>query len=95
MEGWILDEVWEVRRCIGRGTFCELYVGCNVHTGELVAIKFQNASIEGPVVKYEADVLKALDKSMTGSVPSYIYSGHVDRKDYLIMELLGGEDMGC
>ena len=88
-----MDEVWEARRCIGKGTFCELYVGCNIHTGELVAIKFQNANIEGPVIKYEASVLKALDEGMTGSVPSFIYSGHVDGKDYLIMELLGGEDL--
>ena len=93
MEGKILDEVWEVRRCIGKGTFCELYVGCNVHTGEMVAIKFQNACIEGPVLKYEADVLKTLDKGMNGSVPSYIYSGYFNGKNYLTMELLGGEDM--
>ena len=92
-EGKILDEIWEVRRCVEKGTFCELFVGRNIHTEENVAIKFQNESIEGPVVKYEADVLKYLDKGIRGSVPNYIHSGHLGGKDYLIMELLGGEDM--
>lgn len=89
----ILDSTWEVKRKVGRGTFCEFFVAKNIHTNEVVAIKTQNTNIEGPVLKYEGDVLRSL-AGLCG-VPKFIHSGQIDGKqDFLVMELLGGEDMG-
>ena len=87
----ILFDTWEIKRKVGKGTFCELFVATNIHTNDIVAIKSQNASIVGPVLKYEGDVLQNL-KELSG-VPKFIYSGLIDGKDILVMEMLGGEDM--
>ena len=53
MENVILEDVWEMKRKLGKGTFCELFIARNMHTAELVAIKIQNPSIDAPVIRYE------------------------------------------
>jgi serine/threonine protein kinase len=89
--GDIIEETWHVTRRAGKGTFCELFSAINIHTNELVAIKTQNRLIEGSVLKWEADVLQSL--SSINTVPKYIHHGNVNGQDFLVMELLGGEDM--
>jgi serine/threonine protein kinase len=57
----------------------------------LVAIKVQNQDFDSSVIRWESDVLKGLSDVPT--VPSFIYFGNQDKRDFLVMDLLGGEDM--
>ena len=81
---------------IGKGSFCELFIGRDLsefspESSLFCAIKIQTSNIESSVVKYEAEILKALSGLET--VPHYIDHGRHEGAEYLIMELLGGEDM--
>lgn len=58
---------------------------------ELVAIKFHNAEFDSSVMKWEGIVLA--DLSDIPYVPHLIYYGNEYERDYLVMELLSGEDM--
>lgn len=86
----IINDEWEVQKKIGKGTFCELYVAHNIHNDTDVAVKVLNDDIQGPVFKWEAEVLK----NLLGQdfVPQFIYHGKHKERDILIMEFLG-EDM--
>jgi serine/threonine protein kinase len=86
------------QNAIGKGSFCELFMGRNLsefnHDGSHynVAIKLQtDKSIASSVIKKEADMLRALSGLET--VPQYIDHGRHEGTEYLVMELLGGEDM--
>lgn len=51
----------------------------------------QNPEIEHAVVRWEGEVLKNLSGST--SFPQFLYYGNAGGSEYLVMELLGGEDM--
>lgn len=75
------------------GSFSEIFVARDItkEGNHLVAIKVQMQGFDSSVIRWEGDVLKALANVPT--VPKFIYYGVQDRRDYLVMELLGGEDM--
>lgn len=75
------------------GTFSEIYLGENIHHPEndSVAIKIQTGDIDSSVLKWEIQVLQALQSANT--VPRFISTGLYQNHDYLIMELLTGEVM--
>jgi len=94
MLGEILNDTWLVKRRIGKGTSSELLVSRSVALdtlGSQVAVKLQNEGTDMPVVKYESDMLRSLGDLST--VPRYIHHGQFKGREYLVMELLGGEDM--
>lgn len=57
---------------------------------QLVAIKISDSSIDGGVLRWEADVLAAFNVDF---IPKLIYQGSSEGQDYIVMELFGGEDM--
>lgn len=56
-----------------------------------MAIKFQNSEFDSSVMKWESMVMQ--DLSQIASVPRMIHYGHDIGRDYMVMELLTGEDM--
>jgi len=58
-----------------------------------VAIKVQAEDIEKNVINIEANVLKALSIAGLQTVPRYIKAGKHENRDFMVMELLSGEDM--
>lgn len=92
--GRLIGDTWAVRKRVGKGTFSELFLGKNVlfrSNGHQVAIKMQNEGTEGVVVRHEGDVLRSLGGIPTA--PAYIHHGQYKNREYLVMEILGGEDM--
>lgn len=92
----ILADTWEVRQKVGQGTFSQLFVGRNIvdESEDLVAIKIMNDSItDGTVIRWEGEVLKTC--SDLDVIPKFIYHGSATPTcgEYLVMELLGGEDL--
>jgi tau tubulin kinase len=89
----ILNDTWEIKKRIGQGSFCELFLARNITDKDvpLVAIKAQNNEIEASIIRVEGDVIKALNG--IPSVPKFYCYGQYKGKDYIVMELLGGEDM--
>lgn len=90
----LINDTWVIKKRVGKGTFSELFLGKNIlfkANGQQVAVKLQNDGTEGVVVRHEGDVLRSLGGVPT--VPAYIHHGQHNSREYLIMELLGGEDM--
>lgn len=92
----IVNRTWFLLDCIGKGSFCELFMGRNLSEFNSngpnlhVAIKLQTANSSSSVIKHEAELLRAL--SGLDTVPQYIDHGRHEGSEYLVMELLG-EDM--
>lgn len=89
----ILNDTWELRYTVGKGAFCELIVGKNIIDDDqpLVAIKLANSGIDSGIIRWEAEVLKGL--SDLDVVPKLLFKGEHEGQDYIVMDLLGGEDM--
>ncbi len=93
----IVNRTWFLLDCIGKGSFCELFIGRNLSElntngpNSHVAIKLQTAKSTSSVIKHEAELLRSLSGLET--VPQYIDHGRHEGSEYLAMELLGGEDM--
>jgi hypothetical protein len=51
--GTILNDTWEVKRRIGQGSFCELFLAHNIvdSSAPSVAIKAQNEGIEASIIR--------------------------------------------
>lgn len=90
--GDIVADTWEIRSKIGQGAFSEIFVGQNIldDNGSFVALKVCNSAIDSGVIRWEAEVLKAFN---VDCVPKYIASGNHEGFEYVVMELLLGEDM--
>lgn len=74
------------------GAFSEIYIAEDVNNpSERVAVKYQNPDFDASVMRWEGVVMSDLAEVPT--VPRMIYHGRDGRRDYLIMELLTGEDM--
>jgi len=85
---------WVVKGTIGKGAFSEIYAATDNLTSpsaDLVAIKFHNADFDSSVMKWESIVMSEL--ASIPSVPKLIHYGNEHGRDYLVMELLTGEDM--
>ena len=85
MENAILDDVWEVKRQVGKGTFCDLFIARNLHKDELVAIKIQ--SIDGPVVKYEGTYVIIIThqfKFFPTLLLSYLIAGLIPKETFCV-----------
>ena len=90
----LLNDTWVMKRRVGKGTFSELFLAKNIlfrGGGQQVAVKLQNEGTESVVVRHEADVMRNLSGLPT--VPAYIHHGQYKNREFLVMELLGGEDM--
>ena len=74
--GTILNDTWEVKRRIGQGSFCELFLAYNIvdKNAPLVAVKAQNDGIEASIIR--------VTTSVQSTVP--ILKPHEDIVDQLI-----------
>lgn len=56
--GTILNDTWEVKRRIGQGSFCELFLAHNIvdKNAPLVAVKAQNDGIEASIIRVTISV---------------------------------------
>lgn len=73
------------------GAFSEIFSAFEKDTRRPVAIKLQNSGIDSSVMKWEAHMLKSL--TAMEFVPKLIMHGQEEGRDFLVMELLTGDDM--
>lgn len=83
----MVGDIFRAGRKIGSGNFGELCLGKNVHTNEIVAIKFEKAS--SPLLRLEYKFYKRLMPHE--GIPNIYYYGQCNNNKYnaLVMELLG------
>ena len=62
--GTILNDTWEVKRRIGQGSFCELFLARNIvdRDAPMVAVKAQNSDIEASIIRVQFRVVNSCDK---------------------------------
>ena len=92
----LLNDTWLIKKKVGKGSFSALYLAKNVVStsfddSQYVAIKIPIAEVESSVIKWEGDVIRGLNGC--SNVPKFIHYGQQKGQDFLVMELLGGEDM--
>ncbi|GKV35740.1 hypothetical protein SLEP1_g43963 [Rubroshorea leprosula] len=74
-------------RKIGSGSFGEIYLGTNIQTNEVVAIKLENVKTKHPQLLYESKLYKMLQGG-TG-IPNVKWFGIEGDYNVLVMDLLG------
>ena len=64
--GTILNDTWEIKRRIGQGSFCELFLARNIidRNAPLVAIKAQNDDIEASIIRVEGALYAGVETSL-------------------------------
>ena len=65
--GTILNDTWEVKRRIGQGSFCELFLARNIvdRDAPMVAVKAQNSDIEASIIRVQFRVIDSCDNFNT------------------------------
>ena len=88
----ILNQTWELIQKVGEGTFSQIFVARNVIEDDfpLVAIKVMSDKIESSIIRWEGDVLANFNGSV---LPKFYCHENHEGTEFLVMELLGGEDM--
>ena len=74
-------------RKLGAGSFGEIYLAINVHTGEEYAVKMESSSSRHPQLHYESKLYKLLQGGQ--GIPQVKYYGQEGEHNVLIMDLLG------
>ncbi|GKV35747.1 hypothetical protein SLEP1_g43970 [Rubroshorea leprosula] len=64
MEPRVVNKFRLVRK-IGSGSFGEIYLGTNIQTNEVVAIKLENVKTKHPQLLYESKLYKMLQGGST------------------------------
>ncbi len=99
--GDIINDTWLIRKRVGRGSFCNTYVASTIDSlhpstgldsskAKYVAIKIPHEDSTFNL-QWESEVLKGL-LGITWA-PSFIHHGKYKSHDFVVMELLLGEDM--
>eukprot|EP00917_Polyrhabdina_sp_WS-2016_P016281 GHVP01035266.1.p1 GENE.GHVP01035266.1~~GHVP01035266.1.p1 ORF type:complete len:441 (-),score=42.51 GHVP01035266.1:117-1439(-) len=81
--------VWQLRRKIGNGSFGEIYLAVNIHTGEQVAAKLETTRSKHPQLLYESRLIQHLVGAE--GIPRLFFEGHSEEfnANIMIMQLLG------
>ncbi len=92
----IVKDRWILKKKVGKGTFCEMFLGRSIipfdsEVSLQVAIKLQTEDIDKNIMRTECEILKALSGLKT--VPQFLKAGKHENRDFMVMELLAGEDM--
>lgn len=84
---------YKITRKIGHGAFGEIFIGSDLHTGKLIAIKKESSKTKCPQLLFEAKVYSILEGGM--GIPKVFMKGVVGDNNVMVMELLGPslEDM--
>ena len=78
---------YRIGRKIGSGSFGDIYLGTNIISGELVAIKLESVSARHPQLEYEARVYKALSGGV--GIPFVRWYGTECDYHAMVIDLLG------
>ncbi|CCH44422.1 putative casein kinase [Wickerhamomyces ciferrii] len=78
---------YRIGRKIGSGSFGDIYLGTNIISGELVAIKLESISARHPQLEYEARVYKALSGGV--GIPFVRWYGTECDYHAMVIDLLG------
>jgi serine/threonine protein kinase len=76
---------------IGKGSFSEIYAALRKPDQTLVAVKIQSPDFDSSVLRWEGQVMQII--SQASCAPQFYSMGQHEQRDYLVMELLTGEDM--
>ena len=74
---------------IGGGSFGDIYEGLDSRTGQKVAIKLEKVMNKNPMLKYEANIYKILNKSTSPGVPYMHFNGTEGEFEVMVMDLCG------
>ncbi|KAI3829771.1 hypothetical protein L1987_03899 [Smallanthus sonchifolius] len=83
----IVGGKFKLGRKIGSGSFGELYLGVNVHSGEEVAIKLEPVKTRHPQLHYESKIYRLLQGG-TG-IPNLKWFGVDGEYNIMVIDLLG------
>jgi len=78
---------YRIGRKIGSGSFGDIYLGTNIISGELVAIKLESIAARHPQLEYEARVYKALSGGV--GIPFVRWYGTECDYHAMVIDLLG------
>ena len=79
--------VYRMVRRIGSGSFGEIWLAHNLHTGHEVALKIESARSKHPQLHYESKLYKVLQGGV--GIPTIKYFGQEGLYNVLILDLLG------
>ncbi|KAL4341129.1 hypothetical protein GQ457_08G020960 [Hibiscus cannabinus] len=83
----VIGGKFKLARKIGSGSFGELYLGVNVHTGEEVAVKMESVKTKHPQLHYESKLYMLLQGG-TG-IPHLKWFGLEANYNVMVIDLLG------
>ena len=83
----VVQGKYRLLRKIGSGSFGDIYLGINVHTGGEVAIKLESVNARHPQLSYESKIYRILMGAP--GIPHVRYFGPVSKFNVLVMDLLG------
>ncbi|KAK8541547.1 hypothetical protein V6N13_137842 [Hibiscus sabdariffa] len=83
----VIGGKFKLARKIGSGSFGELYLGVNVHTGEEVAVKMESVKTKHPQLHYESKLYMLLQGG-TG-IPRLRWFGLEANYNVMVIDLLG------
>ncbi|XP_076945300.1 casein kinase 1-like protein 9 isoform X1 [Bidens hawaiensis] len=83
----IVGGKFKLGRKIGSGSFGELYLGVNIHSGEEVAVKLEPVKTRHPQLHYESKIYRLLQGG-TG-IPSLKWFGVDGEYNIMVIDLLG------
>lgn len=72
---------------IGSGSFGDIYIGTNIHTGADVAVKLENVKTKHPQLAYEYKLYRILSGGV--GIPQVRWFGKEGDYNVLVMDLLG------
>ncbi|GMH20892.1 hypothetical protein Nepgr_022734 [Nepenthes gracilis] len=83
----IIGGKFKMGRKIGSGSFGELYLGINIHTGDEVAIKMEPVNSRNPQLHYESKLYMLLQGGM--GIPHLKWFGVEADYNIMVIDLLG------
>ncbi|KAL8215030.1 hypothetical protein R6Q57_004479 [Mikania cordata] len=83
----IVGGKFKLGRKIGSGSFGELYLGVNIHSGEEVAVKLESVKTRHPQLHYESKIYRLLQGG-TG-IPNLKWFGVEGEYNIMVIDLLG------
>ena len=78
---------YRIRHKIGSGSFGDIYLGTDIHSGEDVAIKLESTKSRHPLLLYESKLYKLLAGGI--GIPSVHWYGVEGDYNVMVVDLLG------